>query len=198
MNNTQEIEELLSKHNRQKMHISNVLDEMKQPFTSVVLIEPKDYSKVKVGVIGNYIEKDYAIIYICLNSGAKKISEDFNSESKPVEKIHFIDMVSTSLGATKSKLKNTIYLDSPSDMTECIFSVEKKLRNIKGNKLLVLDSISTMLVYNDASALEKFVHMLMGKVNSYEASAILFSTDFMERERSTKTIGQFVDQTVKI
>lgn len=95
------------------------------------------------------------------------------------------------------------YINSPSELMECILLIEKKLEELqalpkKKNALIVLDSVTTVAVYNDSSVVEKFVHVLIGKASSFNASAILLSPDYEESKSLTETIEQFMDKTVKI
>ena len=64
--------------------------------------------------------------------------------------------------------------------------------------VLVLDFISTLLIYNDKSSTEKFVHTLIGKTNANKSSALLLTSDAKQNEVITKTIAQFVDKTIAL
>jgi hypothetical protein len=45
----------------------------------------------------------------------------------------------------------------------------------KENMLLILDSVSTMLIYNESTVMILFLHMLINKIQLNEATGILFS-----------------------
>ena len=92
-----------------------------------------------------------------------------------------------------------MYLSSPLDLTECVIAVEKRLALAGDSKAVVMvDSVSTLLIYNAPLAVEKFIHALLGKVNAYNGSAIVFSSGTGEKDSVTGTIGQFFDKIIRI
>ncbi|HLC79464.1 MAG TPA: hypothetical protein VJG83_03455 [archaeon] len=195
----EKIQTALSKRNSVQLRVRKAFEELVHPFTSLVLIEARDYSDVKNEVIELY-GKGFEIIYLALNSGFSKIKQDCEREKKDCSHIFFIDMVSIESGAkTIEGEPKVTYLKSPLDLTEAISSIDKRFSISNGKKtMVVLDSVSTMLIYNDVFKVEKFMHTLLGKVNASNASAIVFSSDFNEKEGITSTIGQFFEKTLKI
>src|SRR3989338_5808681 len=174
----EKIVKALSKENEVALRVAGAIYELEQPFTALILIEAKDYAKAKSDILEKY-GKENQTIYITLNSGFEKIKHDFDKSGKAYGNIHFIDMVSIEAGEKQIEAPNVSYVNSPSDLTDAILLVEKKLSATgeNGKVLVILDSISTMLIYNNATVVEKFCHTLLGKINSYAASAIVFSSD---------------------
>lgn len=188
----------LSRKSAVENKINASFDELMHPFTVLVLIEAKQYAEVKNVIMQKY-GVEFNIIYITLNAGYMKITQDFDKEGMKYDRVFFIDMVSTESGAGTKKAGNVAYLNSPSNLTEAMMLVDKKLGAMSGQKcLLVLDSVSTMMIYNNATTVEKFIHTLLGKINAVSASAVVFSADFEERDSITSTIGQFFDKTIKV
>ncbi len=192
----EKIEEMLSREKSVELRVERALEGFKHPFTALVLIEAKDYAGVKVRVLQKY--SDFEIIYITLNESYQKIWNDCEKQGRDCSKIFFIDLVSVEAGRKTPQMENVAYIDSPSDLTETIVLAEKKLEESLGKKtLLFLDSISTMLIYNNPPAVEKFMHTLLGRVNSMGASAIVLSADFDEKDQITSIVGQFFEKTIK-
>ncbi len=190
------IEELLNKENRVKLQIQEAFAKLEKPFTVLALVDAKQYQASRNEIIKTQ-EREGHILYIAMNNGHKKISSELEKAGIDHTKIFFIDMVSTErIGGEQAGAKNAIYLDSPTDLTDMILNAEEKLR--EGRTMIIVDSLSTMQVYNDASAVEKVMHTLLGKVNSGGASAIILGTDVKESDKITKTVSQFVDKTITI
>ncbi|HIH09856.1 MAG TPA: hypothetical protein HA254_04255 [Candidatus Diapherotrites archaeon] len=188
----------LSKENAVELRVMKALEDLTEPFTILVLIDAKDYAAAKRKILERY-GRDDEIIYITLNAGFPKIKHDFEREKRDYANIRFLDMVSVEAGERVVDDPNAVYISSPSDLTDCMVNTERLLAAKEGKKVLViLDSISTMLIYNNPSVVEKFTHTLLGKINAANASAIVFSSDYEERDAITSTIGQFFDRTVKV
>ncbi|PIN85316.1 MAG: hypothetical protein COV47_02860 [Candidatus Diapherotrites archaeon CG11_big_fil_rev_8_21_14_0_20_37_9] len=190
------IEEYLTPGSKINLKINSATEGIEQPFALLLLVEPKQYSLMKDHVVQKYAV-DNDIIYITVNTGVAKIIEELKQNKIETKNFSFIDLVSKSTGAKKTVGENISYLESPSELTDTLVYVEKELSE-KKKPFVVLDSVSTLLVYNDVASVERFVHLLVGKVNDIEASVLIFSTDADDSQIVTKTIGQFVDKTIRI
>ena len=197
--NFAEIEKVLSHERQMDLKISRDLDDLIEPYTVFVLTEPKDFAAIKTGIVRRIAKQKRQGIYIAFNTGFSKIESNFEKEKISIDNIHFIDMISRTAGGKIVEKKNVSYIDGPSDLTELIILMEKKLNTLEGKgAVMIVDSVSTMLVYNESSTIEKFIHALLEKVNSFDSSGILLSSDYGEHEAITTTISQFVDKVIKI
>lgn len=195
----EKIKRFLGKQTEVELRVSKALDDLEQPFIVMVLVEPKNYATIKNIIISKYNTNSTHIIYISLNTSYQKFLKDTTEEKKPIDNIHFIDMISVNSGARIIDSKNTAYVNSPAELTECILILEKKLEELEGkNTFVVLDSVTTVSVYNDPAVVEKFIHVLIGKASSFNASALLLSPDYDESRPITETVEQFMDKTVRI
>ncbi|MAG18438.1 MAG: hypothetical protein CL944_03125 [Candidatus Diapherotrites archaeon] len=193
----EKLEKLLNKQSQLSIRVIHSLNELKEPFTILALVEPKEYSGIRDGIIQKYSKSDVQVIFLSLNAGYLKIMQDLQKENLDPNKIFFIDMISIERNLEPKKAPNVVYLESPKDLTEAMIQVVKKFDG-KAKTILVLDSISTLLIYNDKSSTEKFVHTLIGKTNANKSSALLLTSDAKQNEVITKTIAQFVDKTIAL
>ncbi|MEK6958153.1 MAG: ATPase domain-containing protein [archaeon] len=192
-------EKALSAGSKIDLKVARALEELEAPFTAFVLTEPKEFSQIRAGIMRRFGLADSMCIYITFNTGFGKLESGFARENINTENIRFVDLISKTAGSRLEKKKNVSYLDGPSDLTELILLAEKLLNEAEQKKsFIILDSVSTMLVYNDSSTIEKFLHALLEKINGFGATAILLSSDLTGHEEITSTISQFVDKMVKI
>src|SRR3989344_128839 len=194
----EKIEEMLSRGNADKVRVNDALSEIEYPFTLLLLINAAEYSEMKNTVVEKFWQKN-GIIYIGLNSGYAAIRKEISKTGKGMDGLFFIDMVSVESGAKTEKSENVAYLSSPLDLTECLIAVEKKLGEFAARKpIVVLDSVSTLLIYADPHSVEKFIHSILVKVNSCSAGAIVLSSGAGEHEGVTNTIGQFFEKIIRM
>lgn len=160
----------------------------------LVLAKPDQYGAVRNAALGFHLKNNAGIVIVSLNGNLKKLSAQVTGlgDSKNV---FFIDMFSEKPESTGP---NSVFI-APNELSDCSDFIEKILGNLKGKSpVIVLDSLSTLLVYNDEATVKRFVHSLIGKASAYNASALILGLQDTENEGLAKTISQFVDTTVVI
>lgn len=89
----------------------------------------------------------------------------------------FIDCVTASATGKPGDEENCFYVNKCSDLTGMGIAVTRAISAVedKENMFLILDSVSTMLIYNESTVMIRFLHMLINKIQLNEATGILFS-----------------------
>jgi hypothetical protein len=147
-----------------------LLKELKANQNLVLELERGYY---KSGLAGaNKIASDNfnSICYIALSKPAAAVKDDLKKGGVDVKKYDFVDCISKK-SRIKKLPKNTTFISSPKALTELAIVLSKKLHDEKFDMVL-LDSISSMLVYNTELSVVKFLHFLMIAVKSTKAKAI--------------------------
>jgi archaellum biogenesis ATPase FlaH len=65
-------------------------------------------------------------------------------------------------------------------------------------KFLILDSVSTMLVYNSPEEIERLIHALIIKCRKWRMKTILLAIENAKQDKIVETISQFCDSVAKI
>ena len=190
------IKDILSKQGKIRIKIEDAFGKLERPFTVLTLVDSNEYTQMQNEILRKFQEQN--VIYITISNSYTKILSQLEKEKISSEKISFIDMISVDRGIETTQEENVSLIDSPTGLTELVEQLEKNLKKTGKNTIVILDSISTMTVYNDTGTAEKVIHTMIGKINTNNASAILMSSDSKETEKITKTIGQFVDKTIVI
>jgi len=95
--------------------------------------------------------------------------------------------------------ENFLTIDSPQFLTEMSIAVSQAMAALPkgGEKYFMLDSVSSLLIYNNAGTVARFLHFLTGKLREWGARGVLFAVD-TEVKELLPYISQFVDDTVRI
>jgi len=120
-------------------------------------------------------------------------------EALEADRIFVIDLMSRSVGA--SEVKGSIYVSSPSELSATQMAIEKAFERIDseaGKTWLLLDSISTLLVYNSPGALLQFLHFLIGRLRVLQFNGLIFTVGDSVEEEVLSTIRQFCDMVIKL
>jgi len=114
-----------------------------------------------------------------------------------IEKIIILDGVSK--GQKVEENKNVIFLENLDDLTNISIILGDTYRRLKGCKgFLFLDSITSMLIYNDPLVFAKFIHSFLVKMRINNEGGILFSLEEETDKRVRAEIAQLCDKVVKI
>ena len=133
--------------------------------TCVLKSIQKIYQEGKTGVIISLSEPQ-----IILKKALEKNSVDTST-------LFFIDGVTVSAMGKAGTEENCFYVNKSSDLTGIGIAITKAMALIenKENMVIILDSVSTLLIYNDPNLIIRFLHMLVNKVRLNDAIGILFS-----------------------
>ncbi|NLO77462.1 MAG: hypothetical protein GX097_03090 [Methanomicrobiales archaeon] len=133
--------------------------------TCVLKSIQKIYQEGKTGVIISLSEPQ-----IILKKALEKNSVDTST-------LFFIDGVTESAMGKAGTEENCFYVNKSSDLTGIGIAITKAMALIenKENMVIILDSVSTLLIYNDPNLIIRFLHMLVNKVRLNDAIGVLFS-----------------------
>jgi len=191
-----ELFELLKPTRAIQLKVQKIFDELPEKFAVLVVEKQKEYPAVNVELIKYFLKKGVPGVYVSINKTAEDLTETFEKEKIDTSKIIFLDAVSRMSDGKKIEKENYLYVESPKDLVELSVSLEEAVGKLKGKKFIVFDSITTLLIYNKAIAIEKFVHAIAGKMHAWEAKGVFTAMDSTEKGQIS-TLAQFFDQVIK-
>ena len=156
--------------------------------TCVLKSIQKIYQEGKTGVIISLSEPQ-----IILKKALEKNSVDTST-------LFFIDGVTVSAMGKAGTEENCFYVNKSSDLTGIGIAITKAMALIenKENMVIILDSVSTLLIYNDPNLIIRFLHMLINKVRLNSAAGILFSAKNAVDPIVTAQITAFSDSVMHL
>jgi KaiC/GvpD/RAD55 family RecA-like ATPase len=144
------------------------------------------------------LEKDGEGVFVTFNKTSNDLEKVFLEQELDLKRVHFVDAVTLMIDGNKSKNGETEYIESPSELVEVSMAAEKALKKLSAKKkFIVIDSITTLLVYNSDISVEKFSHALAQKILDWNVKGIFLMTDSTSK-KIVDTIAQFCDKTERI
>ncbi len=107
---------------------------------------------------------DKKICYVSLNKPCKAMIATFQGEGLDPERFHIIDAVTRMAIPNPKPIEGCSFVSSPSALGE-IYTMFSQLLEHEDFGALILDSISTVLVYEQPQVVLKFLHMLITKAS---------------------------------
>ena len=138
------------------------------------------------------------VIYVTTNKPYATIVNSLKSKSIKTENILFIDCISKQIKQDTSKeADNCIYIGSPQNLTAISIAVNESIKSMKGKKMLLLDSLSILLIYNDANTIGKFSNFLLNKMRAADVDTVVLALESDANKDIIKQIESFVDEVQK-
>lgn len=185
----------------------------KLPTNKIVLflVDPRKYMKRNLGILKCLVNQNkFSGIYVTINRPFDTLTKVMKEEGIDIEKIFFIDCITKMVPASehfslssKSKLektRNCIFIPSPSRLTEIGLALSEALAGVENpqNKFLYLDSLSTLLIYNDIDTIVKFVHFLTTRIRLFGIVGIIMCVEKRMDERLFNILSEICDIIVEV
>lgn len=151
----------------------------------------------------NALEREEAVIYISTKDSGDKIYSWF-SERTDTRGLGILDCISKSLRMETNieDTENIKYVSSAVDLTGISVkysSLLEELWNVKKytEMRVVIDSLSTLLMYSNEQTVFRFLHILTGRVRKIDGYGI-FTMDETSEKAENSSINQLIDVITEV
>ena len=146
--------------------------------TSVEELQESINSKVKS--LGSIIG-----IYVSLNKTQKSTEDILKKSGVRTDKMFFIDCVTT------EKSRDDVLHISPEQLDMLSDAIKEFIKEINGEKYLLIDALSTLLIYNNENKVAKFVKEVTECAADNNVKMIAFSPKTQGEELLNKIFNFF-------
>lgn len=161
----------------------------------VCIVSPGDKFNENIIKIVKVI-KNKRVCYVTLNKGADALLEYFKKNKIKSENFFFIDCVSKTITSPKSK-SNCVFVSSPNALTELSLAITKCIDS--DFSVILIDSLSTFMIYHKAETMNHFFHNLSNKIRTKEGeNLILILSNKDKNSEVFKKIELLVDKVVEM
>lgn len=157
--------------------------------TSLIIIAPVGELQNKI----NSVLKSFRgapVIYVTLNKSPERIEDNLEKARINTDKTFFIDCVSS------EKTRDDVVYIAPTDLHLLACAIDAFMKDIPGEEFLVIDALSTLLIYNKINKVAKFVKEITGYSSRYQTKIIAFTAETKGEELSNK-VFHFFDKVEK-
>lgn len=165
----------------------------------IIFTSPKAPEFKAVGIdLLKYIvnEKKAPVIYICIDKPCSSIKKVLEKEQVDSKIVVFIDAV-TLMSRLEANEDNCIYITGPENLTDICIALSETVNSLSGTKpYIIIDSLSTLLVYNKMDSVVKFVHIFTAKTKQYGAKGLVISSKKGPDDEFTSQVFKFFDDSI--
>lgn len=174
--------------------VGNIDSTIKKSSISVIVMPNTAYNKTLKDIVGSALEKHGSLCYVSLNKPYNSVISYLKTNGVGSENIIFIDAVTKN---AESDSDQVIYVSSPTALTEINITINKILE-AGGIKVVLIDSISTLLLYTEESVVLKFVHSIVSKMRSDKNDCIMAAIEDESTRALIDDMSMFVDEILEL
>jgi len=139
-----------------------------------------------------------AWVYLSITRPYDNIIKDFK-DARERKNIKFIDCISRAAGISPNQ-NGCIYIESPSLLEKVILEITDIFRDLEDdvNKYLIIDSLSSLLIYNDTSLVTEFFTHLSNRTRTLGIYTITLVIEEETDENINKTLYLKSDKIIKV
>lgn len=160
------------------MSHESLIEKLPQGKDSVLVVTGSEsYRETKTQVVKHLADKGRSGIYMSVNKPFEAIRDELEEGNVKTSDIFFLDAISEKNMRDKSEEDNVVYLDSPENLTDLSISVSEAVKDIEGDKYVLIDSISDLIVYNEEKTVLKFTRFIINNIRKWEIAGFMFILD---------------------
>ncbi|RLG20013.1 hypothetical protein DRN67_01150 [Candidatus Micrarchaeota archaeon] len=181
------------------MELKNHFKDLPHPFVVLFIANPKNYTDQNMKLLKNFVNKQRLFgIYVTVNRPYENLVSLIKKEGIGLSHIFFIDLITKTEKHQPVRKDNCIFMGSASNLTDLSVAISQAVSiNPKARKFIFLDSLSTMLIYNEAGSLSKFSHFLTSRLREWNVDGVFLSLDSESDKEVTNTLSQFCDRVIR-
>jgi hypothetical protein len=178
----------------------DILKEITQNRFLLILLEEKEYVSKLLEIIKSVQKTKTKVCYVCLSKPYADVVEDLKEQGIDTGNFFFIDTLSSYYGKPMPS-ENCIFVTKPNDLAGISIAVRKA---VERNQCIVIlfDTISTLLIYEESFPIVKFTHSLLSEEEKTGTTKLFIvlkgdSVSKEESQRLVKDLAMFADKTLE-
>jgi len=168
----------------------------------VLLIIPGEkVDEINESILEYFVNKKKAIcVYTTFTKPYQIVLKNLQKEKIDTDKIFLIDCVTPVSEPEEISGTKKVIFCQPNSLTNISISVTTALKNMpkEGNRILILDTISTLILYNSKNSVIKFIHHLIGEIRKYGVKSFIFTLDEESDKSIISEISRFCDVSLNL
>jgi len=185
---------------KSEKEIEEKLEKLPDEFIALIISSADVYGVAQEVALRVLIKKkDMCGTYVTFNRPYTTLKISIEQQGLDISKLFFIDLITESAGGKAERTDRCFFVSSPKNLTELSILLEQAMLRLPRDKRFVfMDSISTMLIYNDQDTVLRFIHSLTGKMRLLGLTGIIFLLEKESDEKFLAQIAQFCDKVITI
>jgi len=165
-------------------------------FVCLSLVAPQNHEQANYAFAKYMTERGAQGLYVTTNNPYQFLKKKLVQNGVQTDRLYFIDGISQP--ANPGATADCIYLDHLENLTTLGILINHILSTAAGQKFLIIDSFSTLLLYNAANSLAKFAHFLTARMKSWGVCGIYISLKGQSDPLLISHLNQICDKVLDL
>ena len=163
----------------------------------LLTIQGEEYAK-NIHYLAGYLSEKYPrVLYVSLNELYSTLLASLEEAKVDTKKFYFIDAITTTAEPSVQKKDNCTFVVSPNALVELSLAISSAIEEQKP-RVVIFDSISTLMIYENEKIVLKFVHSLIGKIRAASIDAFFTALESDAKNPVIGDFGMFVDEFMSL
>ncbi len=151
-------------------------------------------------IIRGLLSRGYVVVVVTTNQPYAILKKTYEKDGIDLSRVGFIDTITRyAIGEVPAGARGVRFTSSPSDLTQMGIAISDSLKDMGGKKAaILLDSVSTMLIYLPSANLSKFIHFVSSKLKILDMTGIFLAVEDGLDPMLLSQLTTFVDQVVNM
>lgn len=177
------------------MSLREILTDLHESNIVLANVTTEKYQKTTTEILRVVSRQGGYWIYVTVNKPFAALKDRMLKDKIDISGVFFIDMAAGPSGINRDS--NCLYLGNPRDLTSVSIAIDQAIYSMKHKKIVVFDSVNTLLNYNNETIVIRFLHALVGKMRMRNAKLILLWVG-SPKENIISQLAQFCDKSVAV
>lgn len=156
-------------------------------------VNPVFYQARVMDALRYFSERFGKGLYVTLNKPSAVLQEAFQRGGLSNESLVYIDSITNT---SEHRTETCQFLGRMRELTDLGIALAKMVSEKEVNFVFV-DSVSTLLIYNDSNSVARFCHSITEKLRSLNLPAVLVLVEMVETKGIAAQLAQFCDTYVE-
>ncbi|MBU4242610.1 MAG: hypothetical protein KKF52_05245 [Nanoarchaeota archaeon] len=173
----------------------NLLKTLKSKESLLMLLSEKQYENKLTALLQDLKKTKKKICYVCLSRPYEDVIEDLRNKKFNIDRFYFVDALNTK---QSRKYKGCVFVSAPVKLDKLITTI-KKIIKTKNCNVIIFDTLSTLLVYEDSFKIVKFTNEIIQEVKKESNVFVVLKEGFYPKgslEKLNKDLYMIMDKTI--
>ncbi|MFH1391806.1 MAG: ATPase domain-containing protein [Candidatus Diapherotrites archaeon] len=176
------------------------LENLPGQFIVLLVVKNEENANLNTDLLKNFVRKDGTLtIYLTVNRPCHNLMEYLKSQGIDTKNFFILDAISEEVTGPMASTERCIYIESPKDLTSLSIGIVTAFKKTEGQeRFLFLDSLSTLMIYNDPNVVKKFIHFLTAKMRMFGVKGAMITLRKESDEKLISDFSPFVDKVIEV
>ncbi|MDY6774076.1 MAG: hypothetical protein SVS85_02650 [Candidatus Nanohaloarchaea archaeon] len=182
------------------MDVTERIEPVENGEVALLVSEADEYVDTNTEVLNHLITEDgLPGVYVTVNKPYDTVKDILEERGVPTDRLFFVDAITRETGSEPTDAEDAVFIETPENLTDLSIAVRESVESMETeHEFLFLDSLSTLLIYNEMDSVSMFAHFLTNKIRDWNVAGVMMSVEEEVDDRLIGRMSEFCDDVVHV